>query len=93
MCSVCVRDVTWCDRAEGQAVLVGFGVLLWQGQFLLLMPMRPLGQVRMVIAFIALCAAVIGLCLWLLPVAKGVLLNLQLHQGAEQASFKSEDQN
>ena len=92
-CPVCGRDMTAADTADGPAFFVGFGVLLLLAPFLFLLPMSPLPLVPMGIAFIALCAAVIGLCLWLLPVAKGVLLNLQLHHGAEQASFKSEDQN
>ncbi|KCZ65202.1 hypothetical protein HY36_02120 [Hyphomonas atlantica] len=81
------------DTADGPAFFVGFGVLLLLAPFLFLLPMSPLPLVPMIIAFIVLCAAVVGLSLWLLPVAKGVLLNLQLHHGAEEASFKpgSED--
>ncbi|HBX98651.1 MAG TPA: hypothetical protein DEG72_17345, partial [Hyphomonas sp.] len=71
-CPVCGRDMTAADTADGPAFFVGFGVLLLLAPFLFLLPMSPLPLVPMVIAFIALCAAVIGLCLWLLPVAKGV---------------------
>jgi hypothetical protein len=42
--------------------------------------------VAKVFAFATLCAVLIGLCLILLPVAKAVLLNLQLHHGATQVT-------
>ena len=92
-CPVCRLDMSSADTADGPAFFVGFGVLLLLAPFLFLLPMSPLPLVPMIIAFIVLCAAVVGLSLWLLPVAKGVLLNLQLHHGAEEASFKpgSED--
>ncbi|MDX1292933.1 MAG: DUF983 domain-containing protein [Hyphomonas sp.] len=90
-CPVCGRDMTTADTADGPAFFVGFGVLLLLAPFLFLLPMSPLPLVPMILAFIVLCAAVIGLSLWLLPVAKGVLLNLQLHHGAEQASFTPKD--
>ena len=92
-CPVCGRDMSSADTADGPAFFVGVGVLLILAPFLFLLPMSPLPLEPMIIAFIVLCAAVVGLSLWLLPVAKGVLLNLQLHHGAEEASFKpgSED--
>ena len=92
-CPVCGRDMSSADTADGPAFFVGFGVLLLLAPFLFLLPMSPLPLVPMIIAFIALCAAVVGLSLWLLPVAKGVLLNLQLHHGAEEASFKSDSED
>lgn len=92
-CPVCGRDMSSADTADGPAFFVGFGVLLLLAPFLFLLPMSPLPLVPMIIAFIALCAAVVGLSLWLLPVAKGVLLNLQLHHGAEEASFKPDSED
>jgi hypothetical protein len=38
-----------------------------------------------------MCAIMIGLILALLPIAKAVLLNLQLHHGAEEAHFGNEE--
>ena len=83
-CPVCGRDMTAADTADGPAFFVGFGVLILLAPFLFLLPMSPLPVVAKVFAFAALCAVLIGLCLILLPVAKAVLLNLQLHHGAEQ---------
>jgi len=83
-CPVCGRDMTAADTADGPAFFVGFGVLILLAPFLFLLPMSPLPVVAKVFAFAALCAVLIGLCLVLLPIAKAVLLNLQLHHGAEQ---------
>lgn len=90
-CPVCGRDMSSADTADGPAFFVGFGVLLILAPFLFLLPMSPLPLVPMILAFLVLCAAVIGLSLWLLPVAKGVLLNLQLHHDAEEASFAARE--
>ena len=83
-CPVCGRDMTAADTADGPAFFVGFGVLILLAPFLFLLPMSPLPVVAKIFAFAALCAVLIGLCPILLPVAKAVLLNLQLHHGAEQ---------
>ena len=48
--------------------------------------MSPLPVVAKAFAFAALCAVLIGLCLVLLPIAKAVLLNLQLHHDAEEVT-------
>lgn len=90
-CPVCGRDMSKADTADGPAFFVGFGVLILLAPFLFLLPMSPMPLVPKVLAFIVLCAAVIGLSLWLLPVAKGVLLNLQLHHDAEEANFDKPD--
>ncbi|KCZ56260.1 hypothetical protein HY29_09415 [Hyphomonas beringensis] len=87
-CPVCGRDMSKADTADGPAFFVGFGVLLLLAPFLFLLPMSPLPLLPKILAFVALCGAVIGLSLWLLPVAKGVLLNLQLHHDAEEANFE-----
>lgn len=86
VCPVCGRDMTAADTADGPAFFVGFGVLILLAPFLFLLPMSPLSAVAKVFAFAALCAVLIGLCLILLPVAKAVLLNLQLHHGAKQVT-------
>ena len=85
-CPVCGRDMTAADTADGPAFFVGFGVLILLAPFLFLLPMSPLPAVAKVFAFATLCVVLIGLCLILLPVAKAVLLNLQLHHGAKQVT-------
>lgn len=85
-CPVCGRDMTAADTADGPAFFVGFGVLVLLAPFLFLLPMSPLPVIAKAFAFAALCAVLIGLCLVLLPIAKAVLLNLQLHHDAEEVT-------
>lgn len=79
------------DTADGPAFFVGFGVLILTAPFLFLVPMSPLPAGLKVLAMVGVGALVTGLCLWLLPVAKGILLNLQLHHSAEEANFEKPD--
>ena len=87
-CPHCGRDMRAADTADGPAFFVGFGVLILTAPFLFLVPMSPLPALLKVLAMIGVGALVTGLCLWLLPVAKGILLNLQLHHDAEEANFE-----
>lgn len=86
-CPACGRDMREADTADGPAFFVGFGVLILTAPFLFLVPMSPLPDLLKVLAMIGVGLLVTGLCLWLLPVAKAVLLNLQLHHKAEEARF------
>ncbi|MBU1289316.1 MAG: DUF983 domain-containing protein [Alphaproteobacteria bacterium] len=85
-CPVCKRDMTSADTADGPAFFVGFGVLILLAPFLFLLPMSPLPAVAKILSFVVLCVVLIGLCMLLLPVAKAVLLNLQLHHNAEEVT-------
>lgn len=87
-CPVCGRDMRSADTADGPAFFVGFGVLILTAPFLFLVPMSPLPIGLKIAAIILLGAVVTGLSLWLLPVAKAILLNLQLHHSAGQAQFE-----
>lgn len=91
-CPACGRDMTEGDTADGPAFFVGFGVLVLMAPFLFLVPMSPLPAALKVLAILGVGVAVTLLCLWLLPVAKGVLLNLQLHHKAAEASFDKQPQ-
>ncbi len=90
-CPHCGRDQRAADTADGPAFFVGFGVLLLTAPFLFLIPMSPLSLGLKIAAMVAVSAAITGLCLWLLPVAKAVLLNLQLHHHAGEAEFEPRD--
>jgi uncharacterized protein (DUF983 family) len=87
-CPYCGRDMTAADTADGPAFFVGFGVLILMAPFLFLVPMSPLPFGLKLLAMLGVAAFVTLLCLCLLPAAKGVLLNLQLHHKAEEASFE-----
>lgn len=90
-CPSCQRDMSAADTADGPAFFVGFGVLILLAPFLFLLPMSPLPIFWKVISIIILCVVLVGLCLLLLPIAKGIMLNLQLHHHAEEATFTSTD--
>ena len=87
-CPVCGRDMRAADTADGPAFFVGFGVLIVTAPFLFLVPMSPLPLIWKVAAILALAGVITGLSMWLLPVAKAILLNLQLHHSAGQAQFE-----
>jgi uncharacterized protein (DUF983 family) len=90
-CPHCGRDMRAADTADGPAFFVGFGVLILTAPFLFLIPMSPLPGLAKVAAILVLALVITGLSMWLLPVAKGILLNLQLHHKAGQAEFERRD--
>lgn len=90
-CEICGRDLSDADTADGPAFFVGFGVLILLAPFLFILPMAPWPLMPKVIAFVALCSAIIGLSLALLPIVKAVMLNLQFHHKAEEAKFVERD--
>lgn len=90
-CAVCGRDLSEADTADGPAFFVGFGVLILLAPFLFILPIAPFGLLLKIFAFVVLIGVLVGLMLLLLPMAKAVLLNLQLHHNAEEAVFGSED--
>ncbi len=87
-CPVCGRDMRAADTADGPAFFVGFGVLILTAPFLFLVPMSPLPLIGKVAAILALAGVITGLSIWLLPMAKAILLNLQLHHSAGEAEFE-----
>ncbi len=90
-CPHCGRDMTAADTADGPAFFVGFGVLILTAPFLFLVPMSPLPVGLKVAAILLLALVITGLSMWLLPVAKGILLNLQLHHRSGEAEFEHQD--
>lgn len=90
-CPVCGRDFSSADTADGPAFFVGFGVLVLTAPFIFILPMIPMPLGLKILAFAVMCAIMIALILTLLPIAKAVLLNLQLHHQAEEARFDGED--
>ena len=90
-CPVCGQDFSGEDTADGPAFFVGFGVLILTAPFIFIVPMISMPVWAKALVFAALCGVVIGLILALLPVAKAILLNLQLHHGAEEAQFDKDE--
>lgn len=90
-CPHCGRDMRAADTADGPAFFVGFGVLVLTAPFLFLIPMSPLPGLLKALAIAALALVITGLSMWLLPVAKGIFLNLQLHHRSGEAEFEPPD--
>lgn len=90
-CPSCGRDMSAADTADGPAFFVGFGVLILLAPFLFLLPMMEISVMLKIVGFAVICAAIIGLSLIFLPMVKGILLNLQLHHAAEEATFDHKD--
>ena len=90
-CPVCGRAMNNEDTADGPAFFVGFGVLILTAPFIFILPMIPMPLGLKILAFVVMIAVMIGLILGGLPVAKAILLNLQLHHGAEQAHFGDDE--
>lgn len=90
-CPHCGRDMRSADTADGPAFFVGFGVLILTAPFLFLIPMSPLPVGLKAASIVLLGLVITGLSMWLLPVAKGILLNLQLHHRAGQAEFEKNE--
>lgn len=90
-CPHCGRDMRAADTADGPAFFVGFGVLILTAPFLFLIPMSPLPPLMKAGAIVFVALVITGLSMWLLPVAKGILLNLQLHHRSGEAKFERKD--
>ena len=85
-CPVCGREMSNDDTADGPAFFVGFGVLILAAPFMFIVPLIPMPLGYKILAFLVMSAIMIGLILALLPIAKAVLLNLQLHHGATEVT-------
>jgi uncharacterized protein (DUF983 family) len=90
-CPHCGRDMRAADTADGPAFFVGSGVLILTAPFLFLIPMSPLPPLMKAGAIVFVALGITGLSMWLLPVAKGILLNLQLHHRAGEAEFERKE--
>lgn len=93
-CEVCGRDMSGADTADGPAFFVGFFVLILLAPIFVIVPLMDVSGLVKIFSFIISAAVMTGLSLWLLPIAKAVMLNLQLHHGAMEATFDdSEDKS
>lgn len=90
-CEVCGRDMRGADTADGPAFFVGFFVLILLAPILVIVPLMDASVWVKVACFIVSAAVMTGLSLWLLPIGKAIMLNLQLHHGAMQAKFEKDE--
>jgi len=87
-CEHCGQDFTIADTADGPAFFVGFGIMIVLAPFYFVLPIANIPIYAKAIGYVAVLSATAGLTLWLLPLAKAVLFNLQIHHRAEQAQFE-----
>lgn len=88
-CSHCGQDLTVADTADGPAFFVGFLALIVFAPFFFLVPLIEAPILVKVLLSALIVGGIIGFCLMLLPIFKGVLLNLQVDNRAEEAHFES----
>ena len=90
-CEVCKRDMSAADTADGPAFFVGFFLLILLAPILVIVPLMEVAPWVKVANFIGASLLMLVLSLALLPVAKAIMLNLQLHHGAAEADFSDPD--
>lgn len=92
-CDHCGQDFTVADTADGPAFFVGFFIMIVLAPFYFILPVAQISIAAKVIGYGVVLAATVGLAYWLLPLAKAVLLNLQIYHRAEQAQFEDQAPN
>jgi len=88
-CPQCDQDFSVADTADGPAFFVGFGTTILFAPFYFILPIADISISAKILGYVAVLAATAALVLWLLPIAKAVLFNLQIHHHAEQAQFEN----
>jgi uncharacterized protein (DUF983 family) len=84
-CPKCGRDMRKADTGDGPAFFVSFGALILMAPFMFILPMMPAPVWLRIALGIFLAITTTVLILGLLPIAKAILLNLQLHHLAGEA--------
>ena len=81
-CDHCQQDFTVADTA------VGFAIMILMAQFYFILPIADISIAAKIAGYVFVLGATFGLTLWLLPLAKAALFNLQIHHRAEEAQFE-----
>lgn len=87
-CDQCGQDYAVADTADGPAFFVGFGLMILLAPFYFILPIADIPFEGKVVGYAVVLAATAGLTYLLLPIAKSILFNLQLHHRAEEAKFE-----
>ncbi len=88
-CPKCGQDFGRADTADGPAFFVGFFVLVLFAPFMFLLPITSLPVWIKAVGFVLILLLAVGVTLWLLPLAKAILFNLQIHHDAGQREHRS----
>lgn len=83
-CDVCGQDFTVADTADGPAFFVGFFVLIISAPLLFLIPLANIPVAMKAAAILTTVAMAVVLTVVLLPIAKGIFFNLQIHHDSGQ---------
>ena len=88
-CASCGLDFSGADTADGPAFFVGSFVMVVFAPFYLILPVIDVSIGLKLGLWGAMLGSMAGVILALLPKFKGVLFNLQIRHGAEEARFES----
>ncbi len=88
-CDHCGQDFTIADTADGPAFFVGFFILIVFAPFMFLLPIADVSMTLKIVGLAVTMALAIGATLWLLPIAKGIFFNLQIHHNSGQREHRS----
>lgn len=83
-CDVCGQDFTVADTADGPAFFVGFFVLILFAPPLFLIPLADIPMAIKIGAILTTVVLSVVVTLLLLPIAKGIFFNLQVHHDSGQ---------
>lgn len=87
-CDHCQQDFTVADTADGPAFFVGFAIMILMAPFYFILPIADISIAAKIAGYVVVLGATFGLTLWLLPLGKAALFNLQIHHRAEEAQFE-----
>lgn len=86
-CGTCDQSFSVADTADGPAFFVGFLALIVFTPMFTGLAVLSFPVAISALLFATLLTALIGSTLWLLPVFKAVLFNLQIYHRAEEGKF------
>ncbi|GAB5487329.1 MAG: hypothetical protein Pars2KO_08990 [Parasphingorhabdus sp.] len=86
-CDVCQQDLTIADTADGPAFFVGFGVTIILVPVILVLVLSFSSFAGKLVAFAIGLTFCLAICILLLPLAKAILLNLQIFYNSGEGSL------
>lgn len=90
-CSECGQSFAIADTADGPSFFVGFLALIIFVPLFVIGGLVPKTTFGLVATLSIMFVVMIGAILWLLPIVKGILFNLQVYHRAEEGKLKREN--
>lgn len=88
-CPDCQLDFTITDTADGPPFFVGFLAMILFTPVFIIVSFKASTLPGMIIGYTLASFAVLGFCLGLLPIFKGILFNLQIVHRSGECDFES----